>query len=110
MLFHKDNDQIAKRGVLHAVGAFIYVAAVVALISNLQKIFGERPDPEFLAPLAMISLFCFSAAVMAMLVFGKPVMLYLDGKKKEAVTMLCWTVGSFGVLTLSAFIFIAVGA
>ncbi|HTM68228.1 MAG TPA: hypothetical protein VL426_02910 [Candidatus Binatia bacterium] len=108
MFFSKpDNDEVAKRGMLHALGAFLYILAVVTLVSNLQRFFGDRPDPKFLAPLAMLSLLVLSAAVMGMLVFGKPVMLYIDGKKKEAVAMVCWTVGTFAVITVAVFAFMA---
>ena len=109
MLFHKDPDQLAKRGMLHAVGAFLYVIAVVTLISNAQRLFGPD-EPGFLAPLAMLMLLVLSAAVMAMLVFGKPAMLYVDGKKKEAIVMVFWTIGSFAVLTVCVFLFMAMRA
>lgn len=104
--FKHDPDQIAKRGMLHALAALLYVAAVAALMTNAQALFGPD-EPVFLAPVAMLMLFVLSAAVMASLVFGKPAMLYVDGKKKEAITMVAWTIGTLAVLTLGVFLFMA---
>lgn len=54
----------------------------------------------FLIPLTMLSLFVFSAAITSFLIFGRPAMLYVDGKKKEALTLLMYTIGFFGAYTL----------
>lgn len=105
--FKNDANEVAKRGVANGLCAFVYVVAVVTLIDYLQR-FADRPDPKFIAPLAMLMLFVLSAAVMALLVFGKPAMLYVDGKKKEAVQMVCWTVGTLAVATLAVFLFMVV--
>jgi hypothetical protein len=86
-------------GALNAFGAFAYIAAVVTLMSNLEKLAGPD-DHGILAPLVFLSLFVLSAAVMGMLVFAAPVMLYIDGKKKEAVRLLAWTIGSFAAITV----------
>ena len=56
--------------------------------------------PEFFAPIIMLSLLVVSAAVMAILVFGRPVLLYLDNKKKEALAMLFYTIGWLAVILL----------
>ena len=64
---------------------------------NAESIFGRMTD--FRGPLAMLLLFVFSAAVTASLVFGKPILLYLDNFKKEAFKLLLYTL---------AFLFIAI--
>lgn len=101
MFFHRPDNELSKQGSLNAVAAFVYILAVVLVLSSLERLMGERED-GFLAPVAFLSLFTLSAAVMASLFFGKPAMLYVDGKKKEALTMLCWTIGTFAVIAICA--------
>lgn len=54
---------------------------------------------EFLGPAFFLILFVFSAGVMAVSFFLKPILLFLEGKKKEGL----WFLG----LTPAWFIFIA---
>jgi hypothetical protein len=63
------------------------------------------PEPEnmILVPMGMLLLFVCSAAITSFLVFGKPVMLYIDGQKKEAVTMLGYTLGIMVLITIVLF-------
>ena len=48
----------------------------------------------------MLMLFVFSAAVTGSLIFGQPVLWYLDGKKKDALTLLTYTLAVFFILTV----------
>ena len=74
---------------MHAAGVFVYVAAVAWLMFNAQGIFGEQSG--FLVPLFGLLLFIVSATITGLLVLGRPLQLYLDGLKTEAVTMLAAT-------------------
>jgi hypothetical protein len=90
---------------LHALVASGYVMLVVNLI---QIIVPNGPDGT-LRVAGFLLLFCLSAAIMASLVFGRPVMWYLNGQKKEAVELVAWTifflfVATITVLYLSSFI------
>ena len=85
-----NNKNLAKWGFVHSVGVVIYTLLVALLMQNGDKIFGKT-DTVFSASL-FLTLFVLSAAVVISLVAGKPVMLYLDGKKKEAVTLLGYTI------------------
>lgn len=58
----------------------------------------------------MLSLFVLSVTVMGLLFLGKPLTLYLDGQKKEAVRFFFSTVGIFAGLTLLAFVAVFLGA
>ena len=94
------DKNIAKQSLTYAAGAVLYVAAVATIMQNVQRILGPGPDDKnVFAPMLFLLLLVVSAATMGMLIFGKPVMLYLDGKKREAVTMVTYTIGS-----LAAFI------
>lgn len=103
---HDDKREIEKRGVLNALGALGYIILVVSLMFSIKD-FGGPDGASMLQPVGFLSLLSLSAAVMASLVFGKPAMLYVDGKKKEALKMLGWTIGTFAVLTFALFLLIA---
>ena len=92
-----DRD-IIKRGLLHASGAFLYIVAVATMMYNANHVFGTKDN--FLTPILVLSLFVLSAAVMGMLIFGKPVMLYMDGKKRDSVKLVTSTIGSLAVITV----------
>ncbi len=108
-MFFRHNDQkiVAKRGVLNALAAIAYIVLIALFFSNTARIFGNVGEPNVVIPMMFLSLFVLSATVMASLIFGKPVMLYVDGKKKEALQMLGWTVGAFACLTFLIIAFLA---
>ena len=74
-------------GLVSAAGVFVYVSAIAWLMFNGSEIFGEEDD-SFLIPLFLLLLLVVSAAVIGLLVFGKPISLYLDNHKKEAFSLL----------------------
>jgi hypothetical protein len=99
-----------KKPVLHSLGhallAGLYVLLVVQLISHAQAWFGNQEN-SILIPLAMIMLFVLSATIVGALVLGRPTLMYLDGRKKEALEFFGYTLGWFFTLTLIAFIGLA---
>ena len=97
-------EKIIKRAFIDSFGTALYIILVVLFIFSLQ-IFSEKKD-IIIIPIAMLLLFVSSAAITGFLVFGKPVMLYIDGKKKEAVSLLGYTLGILFLITLVAFIFL----
>ena len=103
------NKEIATKAAKSAVVSVAYVAAVAFLFSNAPKIFaGHDPGPGFLAPLSFLLLFVLSTAVMGLLIFGTPLMWYIDGKKREAVSLLVWTVGFLALETIVLITMIAI--
>lgn len=97
-------DKIIKRAFVDSVGTAVYIILVVSFMFSLQS-FPELEDTAFI-PIAMLLLFVCSAAITGFLVFGKPVMLYIDGKKREAVSLLGYTIGILFLITLISFIFL----
>jgi hypothetical protein len=86
-----------------AAGVFIYISAVSWMISNTKNLFGNVPEPNFLIPVFMLLLFVVSAAITGSLVFGKPLLMYIDGEKKGSLKLL------FGTLAwLVLFLFLVV--
>jgi hypothetical protein len=91
----------------HAVLVLVYISSVAWLMTNAETILGEAEE-TFLIPVAMLMLLVLSAAVMGLLVFGRPILMYLDGKKREAVMFLGYTLGWLTLLTFLVFIALAV--
>ncbi len=92
------NDLI-KRAFLNAVG----VAAYIVLLMWLISYFGERLEAEpetWLMPVFVLLIFIISACVTASLVLLKPVLLFLEGAKKQAVHLFIYTLGFLAVLAL----------
>ncbi len=96
--------KIIRRALIDSVGTVLYIILVASLMFYLQD--PDSPDnlPAPIIQIAMLSLFVCSAAITGFLVFGKPVMLYIDGKKKEAVALLGYTIGILVLFTIIFFI------
>jgi hypothetical protein len=95
-------NPILKTAFIHATATALYVATLVSCIFYAPK----TPDQSFaiLMPIIMLLLFVFSAAVTSSLVFGRPLLWYLDGKKKEALTLLGYTLlVLFVIIVLAVF-------
>lgn len=84
--------------ILNGLAALAYIVFVGSIMYFGTKM---APHPDtFIAPIAIISLFTLSAAVMGYIFGYQPAQLYFDGKKKEAVRLFLQTVGVFGCFTL----------
>lgn len=89
---------MTKNPIFNSLSATAYIVLVALVMQWGSNQVGDEPD-TFLAPVVLISVFTLSAAVMGYLFFYQPVMLYLDGKKKAAVTLFLQTLGTFAVTT-----------
>jgi len=85
-----ENKKLIKWGVVNALGTALYIFLLALFFSQANKIFGTK-DNELLAPMLALLLFVFSALVTGGLVLGRPLLMYLDGLKKEAVKLLIYT-------------------
>jgi len=92
---------------IHSVGVIVYITFVAFLMTNAEQWIGSMNS--LLGPVAMLMLFTLSAAIVGLLIFGRPVMLYLDGKKKEAMEFAGATVGFLFIEALIVFIILALG-
>lgn len=90
---------------LNAFGVLVYVSLVAGLMLYAQELLGKMEG--ILGLMAFLLLYVVSAAAVGALVFGKPVMLYLDNKKREAVKMLIHTIGWLLIFTIVLFTVIA---
>ena len=99
------NSKLITYSFIHAAGVVIYTAAIAWFLFNAESLFGQISN--FAGPLAMLLLLVISATITGLLVLGKPVLLYLDNAKKEALIMLFYTIGWLALMTVIVFITIA---
>ncbi len=86
------DKKLAKQSFLNALGTVAYIILIALVMSGLEKFISNEPD-GFFAPVLFLTLFVLSAAITAGLVLGKPVMMFLAGERKEAVTLFVYTLG-----------------
>ncbi|MDO8592657.1 MAG: hypothetical protein Q7R92_02705 [bacterium] len=96
----EDGKKLIWRSVLNSLGVLAYVSLVVTFMQNAERMFGKEDNA--LTGVIVLMLFVLSALITGLLVLGRPIMLYLDGKKAEAVKMLIYTGASLFVLLLFA--------
>lgn len=99
--------KLIQQSFLLALGEGIYISLVALLMFSVEKLFGSKPDPVIIAPIALLLLFVVSASISGALILGKPTMLYLDGKKKEAVQLFGLILGWLILFLIIAFSIVA---
>ncbi|MFH1749521.1 MAG: hypothetical protein ABH837_01320 [bacterium] len=100
------NKKLLKYSIVHSFGVLIYIFLVALLMNYGEQIFGKMNNVW--GPIAFLLLFVLSALIVGILVLGKPIILYLDEKKKEAVQLLLYTVLWIFVITLIVFIILVI--
>lgn len=78
-----------KTSFLNALYTVIYISVVAIIMQNGNKLFGEKDN--LVTPIVVLLLFTLSAITVGGLVLGKPLMMYFDNNKKEAVAMFLQT-------------------
>ena len=88
---------MTKNPFINAFAAALYIILIASVMFYGTKLTGRVNS--VVGPIAAISLFTLSAAVMGYLFLYQPVQLYFDGKKKIAVNLFLQTVVVFAVIT-----------
>ena len=91
------KTNLVLKSFLQAILTFAYVLIVVEIMNNGEKIFGKANG--LLGGAAILMIFVVSAALCGLLVLGKPIMLYLDNQKKEALKLIYFTIAWLVVFT-----------
>ncbi|MFA6551423.1 MAG: hypothetical protein WCV41_02755 [Patescibacteria group bacterium] len=76
---------------LSSLGVLIYITAVAFVMNNGEKLFGKINS--VFGPVFLLMLFVVSALITSTLVFGRPIYLYLNGNKKDSISLFFYTVG-----------------
>lgn len=98
---------MSKNPIINDLSASAYITLVATTMYFGTKIIPK--EDSFVAPIAMISLFTLSAAVMGYIFCYQPLQLYFDGKKKQATKLFLQTTLVFAVLTALAFVSLFTG-
>jgi hypothetical protein len=89
------STKMFKAGFVNSLAVLAYIALVAMLMQNGDIIFGKLTN--VLGPIVFLLLFVVSALVVGGLILGKPFMLYLDEKKKEALSLFFCTALSLAI-------------
>lgn len=100
------NSKIILWGLINSLGVLIYTAAVAWFLFNGEKFLGKADN--FFMPLALLLLFVVSAAITGLLVLGRPIYLYLNGAKKEAISLLFYTIGWLLLMVVIVFVILSI--
>jgi hypothetical protein len=98
---------MTKNPIYNALSALLYICIVASVM--FYGIDHSKPGNSIIIPIAVLSLFTLSAAIMGYVFGFQPLQLYLDGKKKPAVDLFLKTLLSFGIITILAFILLFSG-
>jgi len=90
----------------HSILVLLYASLVAFVMSHANQWF-PGPDTAW-TPVAVLMLFVLSATITGTLVLGRPILMYMDGKKKEALQFFGYTVGWLFLMTVVAFVLVAV--
>ncbi len=102
------NSRLPLFALLHALGTILYVGLVATVISHGERWFGRASG--IAGPVAILMLFVLSATIVGTLVLGRPIWLYFEGKKKEALSFFAYTVGFLVLATSALFLGLALWA
>lgn len=89
---------MSKNPLVNAICASAYIILIVSVMTFVTQPLKNKPD-TFFAPITVLFVLTLSVSVMAYLFFYQPLLLFIDGKKKEAVNLFVKTVGIFAVFT-----------
>lgn len=94
-----DTSSLVKRAAVSALGVYAYIALLVTLVFNAEKLFGPV-EPGWLGPTLFLTLFVVSACVTSTMVLLKPITLYADGSRREALHLFGYTVVALATIAL----------
>ncbi len=86
----QNKPKIFKYAIANSMLTVFYVVLIALFFSNAQSLFGDTKSP--LIPMAMLLLFVFSAALCGTLVFGRPILWYVEGRKNDALKLFSFTI------------------
>lgn len=98
--------KIIKNALINSLLALIYIALIAALLTNAPRLFGQVNN--ILSGIAFLLTFVLSAAIMGIIILGRPILWYLNGFKKEAVKLIFYTLGFLIIILVIIFLMLIV--
>jgi len=99
---------MSKNPLINALSASAYIILGVTIMTFVSQPLKNKPD-TFFTPVVFLSLLTLSVAVMAFIFFYQPLLLFIEGKKKEAVNLFVKTTAIFAAITIVALILLFSG-
>ncbi len=93
---------MTKNPFYNALFATAYIMVLITSVFLIPTTFMGQKESVFI-PMAMLSLLVLSVALMAYLFFYQPVLMLIEGQRKEAVKLFLQTVGIFAAETAVLF-------
>lgn len=84
-------NKLVQRSLLNVLGTIGYISIVALFMNNASKVLGEKDNA--LSPILFLLLFVLSAAITGSLIAGKPLLMYLNGEKPQAIKLFLYTLG-----------------
>ena len=103
-----NKQSIVKYSFIHALSATAYISLIALFMSNAEKILGPVDSP--FSGVLFLLILVVSAGTMGLLVFGRPIMWYLDGKIKESVALAISTLACLAIFAIVLFLSLALSA
>jgi len=100
------KSQYILNSFLSALGVLGYVCLIGWLLFNGENIFGKQDS--FIMPILLLLLLIISASITGLLVLGKPIHLYLNGLKKQGITLFLVTLGWLAIFSLVIIVFLLI--
>ena len=75
------DKRLLRYSFLHALCVLAYVALVSWFMMSAENLMGN--EKTLWAPIIFLTLLVVSVAMVGSLIFGRPVMWYIDGQKKK---------------------------
>lgn len=104
-----NKNNLIKIAFNNSILVFGYIV-LVAWFFQLAPLFFGKVNNNVLAASAFLLLFIFSATVTGALVLGKPILLYLEGAKGDAIELFLYTIGFLGGVLVLAFVILVIMA
>ncbi len=94
-----NTSSLIKRAGISALGVYLYVLVLTFFMNNAQPLFAKQP-PGWLIGSLMLTLFVVSACATGTMVLLKPITLYMDGQKRDALRLFGYTVIALTLIAL----------
>ena len=94
-------NKMMRVALVNVSATVLYIALVASFMYYGSEVKIGKNN-TLLVPIAMLLLFTFSAALTGFLVFGRAALMYFDGKKKDAIALLGYTLSLLSIITVVA--------
>jgi hypothetical protein len=94
------THEYLKNSFISAAGVLVYTLGLATLLFNSERLLPLPAEPNLLYPVLAMMTLVISATITGLMVLGRPINLYMNGKRTEAFTLLYYTIGWLIVLAV----------